>query len=121
MLENESANVTQGELSISQFFVKIKNLCSETSILDPDEPISEAWLRRHIVWGLKPEYTPFITSIQGWAQQPSLEELENLLTSQESLAKQMAGIQVWEGEGEALLVARKNSKRKEKKFDQIER
>lgn len=42
MLENESANATQGELSISQFFVKIKNLCSETSLLDPDEPISEA-------------------------------------------------------------------------------
>ena len=117
MLENELANATQGELSISQFFVKIKNLCSEISLLDPDEPISEARLRRHIVRGLKPEYTPFITSIQGWAQQPSLEELENLLTSQESLAKQMAGIQVSEGEGEVLLAAGKNFKRKEKKFD----
>lgn len=94
MLENELANATQGELSISQFFVKIKNLCSEISLLDPDEPIFEARLRRHILRGLKVEYTPFITSIQGWAQQPSLEELENLLTSQESLARQMAGIQL---------------------------
>ena len=32
---------------------------------------------------------PFITSIQGWANQPSVEELENLLSSQEALAKQM--------------------------------
>ncbi|KAG6468161.1 hypothetical protein ZIOFF_072732 [Zingiber officinale] len=31
-----------------------------------------------------------VTKQEGWAQQPSLEELENLLSSQESLAKQMA-------------------------------
>ncbi|KAL3522092.1 hypothetical protein ACH5RR_014926 [Cinchona calisaya] len=48
MLENELANATQSDLSISQFSVKIKNLCSEISLLDPDEPISEARLRRHI-------------------------------------------------------------------------
>ncbi|CDP11845.1 unnamed protein product [Coffea canephora] len=53
MLKNELANATQGELSISQFFVKIKNLCSEISLLNPDEPISEARLKRHIVRGLK--------------------------------------------------------------------
>ncbi|KAL3501592.1 hypothetical protein ACH5RR_036041 [Cinchona calisaya] len=97
---------------------EIKNLCSEISLLDPDEPISEARLRRHIVRGLKSEYTPFITSIQGWAQQPSLEELENLLNSHESLAKQIAGIHISEGEGDALLADGKNFKRREWKFDQ---
>jgi hypothetical protein len=50
-----------------------------------------------------PEYVPFVTSIQGWAQQPSLTEFENLLASQESLARQMAGTSISEGEGQALL------------------
>ncbi|KAL9673586.1 hypothetical protein QQ045_029847 [Rhodiola kirilowii] len=92
-LENELANTTQGDLSISQFFLKVKNLCSEISQLDPDEPISEARVRCHIIRGLTREYTPFVTSIQGWDRQPSLEEFENLLSSQESLARQVAGMQ----------------------------
>ncbi|XP_077246122.1 uncharacterized protein LOC143885988 [Tasmannia lanceolata] len=60
MLENELANTTQGSLSISQFFFKIKNLCSEISLLDPEEPISEARMKRHIIRGLKREYIPYI-------------------------------------------------------------
>lgn len=35
------------------------------------------------------EYMSFIISIQGWADQPSVKELENLLSNQEALAKQM--------------------------------
>ncbi|KAF7843277.1 Retrovirus-related Pol polyprotein from transposon TNT 1-94 [Senna tora] len=46
--------------------------------------------KRFIIRGLKQEYTPFVTSIQGWAKQPSIEELENLLSNQEALAKQMS-------------------------------
>ncbi|XP_077242713.1 uncharacterized protein LOC143883252 [Tasmannia lanceolata] len=52
MLENELANTIQDSLSISQFFFKIKNLCSEISLLDPEEPISEARMKRHIIRGL---------------------------------------------------------------------
>ncbi|GKU96119.1 hypothetical protein SLEP1_g9388 [Rubroshorea leprosula] len=119
-LENQLSNACQGDLSMAQFFLKIKNLCSEISILDPDEPISEARMKRHIVRGLKPEYIPYVTSIQGWAQQPSLEEFENLLSSQESLAKQMAGLSVtYQGGGvdnKNVLIAEKgkifNSKEK---------
>ncbi|GKV48208.1 hypothetical protein SLEP1_g55034 [Rubroshorea leprosula] len=119
-LENQLSNACQGDLSMAQFFLKIKNLCSEISILDPDEPISEARMKRHIVRGLKPEYIPYVTSIQGWAQQPSLEEFENLLSSQESLAKQMASLSVtYQGGGvdnKNVLVAEKrkifNSKEK---------
>ncbi|KAJ7973689.1 Retrovirus-related Pol polyprotein from transposon TNT 1-94 [Quillaja saponaria] len=37
---------------------------------------------------------PFITSVQGWATQPSIAEFENLLSNQESLVKQMAGVNV---------------------------
>ena len=51
--------------------------------------------------------------IQGWVQQPSLEEFENLLSSQESLAKQMASISIKEGEGNALMARKKSFKSKE--------
>ncbi|XP_071699519.1 uncharacterized protein [Rutidosis leptorrhynchoides] len=70
-LENELANSRQEEI-------------------DTNEKISESRLRRYLIRGLKKEYVPFITSIQGWATQPSVEELENLLSNQEALAKQMA-------------------------------
>ena len=33
-----------------------------------------------------------MAAVQGWPTQPSIEELENLLVSQETLAKQMAGV-----------------------------
>ncbi|GKV49237.1 hypothetical protein SLEP1_g56000 [Rubroshorea leprosula] len=78
-------------------------------------------MKRHIVRGLKPKYIPYVTSIQGWAQQPSLEEFENLLSSQESLAKKMASLSVtYQGGGvdnKNVHVAekRKNFNSKEKK------
>ena len=50
-------------------------------------------MKRRVVRGLKKEYVPFVTSIQGWAVQPSLVEFENLLAGQESLAKQMVVFQ----------------------------
>lgn len=55
-------------------------------------------MKHHIVHGLRPEYTPFVTLNQGWEwdQQPVLEEFENLLSSQESLAIQMAGVSMKE-------------------------
>ena len=53
-----------------------------------------------------------MTSIQGWVQQPSLEDFENLLSSQESLAKQMANVSIKEGEGSALMARQKFVKNK---------
>ncbi|KAK8940855.1 hypothetical protein KSP39_PZI009825 [Platanthera zijinensis] len=85
----------------------MKSLCAELSALDPDEPISEAKLKRHIIRGLRKEYVAFVTSVQGWATQPSLLELENLLASQESLARQMAGVTVSEGASDALFTEKK--------------
>ena len=70
--------------------------------------ISEARMRRIFIRGLKPEYIPFVMSIQGWGQQPSLKEFENLLSSQELLAKQLASVFV-KGE-ENSLVAKRNFK-----------
>lgn len=64
LLETELTNAKQEESSIFEFFMKMKNLCS----------------------GLRVEYIPLGTSIQGWVEQPSLEELEFFLNSQELLA-----------------------------------
>ncbi|KAG6504185.1 hypothetical protein ZIOFF_036516 [Zingiber officinale] len=108
MLENELAVMKQEGISISEYFLKVKNLCSEISLINPEERISEARKKRYIIRGLQPEYTPFITSFQGWTQQPSLEELENLLSSQESLAKQMATTSIKEEPKSALFVKKGN-------------
>lgn len=89
-LENELAMLKQEGMSISEYFLRVKNICAEISELDANEKISDARLRRFLIRGLKMEYIPFITSIQGWEKQPSVEELESLLSNQEALAKQMA-------------------------------
>ncbi|KAL0340334.1 UNVERIFIED_CONTAM: hypothetical protein Sradi_4550200 [Sesamum radiatum] len=62
-LENELAMIKQEEL-------------------DPAEKISEARLRRFLIRGLQKEYNPYVTSVQGWEKQPSVEELESLLSNQ---------------------------------------
>ncbi|KAJ0040751.1 hypothetical protein Pint_27243 [Pistacia integerrima] len=90
LLENELAMLKQGGMSISEYFLRVKSICAEISEIDADDKISEARLRRYLVGGLRKEYGLFVTSIQGWSQQPSAKELENLLSNQEALAKQMA-------------------------------
>ncbi|KAF3666326.1 hypothetical protein FXO37_10615 [Capsicum annuum] len=112
ILENELANTIQFNLFIAEYFLKIKNLRFEISLLNMDESIYEARMRRIIIRGLKPEYIPFVTSIQGWAQQRSLEEFENLLSSQELLVKQLAGEFFKEREGNALVADKRNVKEK---------
>ena len=64
LLENELAMLTQGGMSISEYFLCVKSIYAEISELDADEKISEVRLRRYLIRGLK-EYTPFVTSIQG--------------------------------------------------------
>ncbi|KAK3011851.1 hypothetical protein RJ639_010447, partial [Escallonia herrerae] len=76
--------------------------------LDVDEPVSEARLRRYLIRGLMKEYMPFVTSVQGWASQPSVEELENLLSNQEALAKQMS----LQTESNDVLFSKENSNSK---------
>ncbi|XP_077251124.1 uncharacterized protein LOC143890363 [Tasmannia lanceolata] len=86
-LENEIGSLTQGNLSVSDYFMKVKNLCNEISQLDDESKISESRMRRMIIRGLRPEFTGYITAIRGWPTQPSLLELENLLINQEMLAR----------------------------------
>lgn len=88
-LENELARMTQGTFSIPEYFLTVKTLCAEISELDTEEPMSDARLRRYLIRGLRKEFMPFISSIQGWTTQPSIIDLENLLSNQEDLVKQM--------------------------------
>ena len=77
-LENELASLTQGNMSITNYFLKVKTVCAEISDLDSEEPISKKRLRSYLIRGLRKEFMPFISSIQGWTNQPSVVELENL-------------------------------------------
>jgi DNA-directed RNA polymerase subunit F len=49
-LENELMSISQGEMSVSQYFTKVKSLCEKISKLDP---IDEVKMRRIINRGLK--------------------------------------------------------------------
>ena len=79
----------------------MKALCLEIYELDPQAPIGETRMKRIIIHGLRPEFKGFVTVIQGWQNQPSLVEFENVLAGQEALAKQMGGTSV-KSEEEAL-------------------
>ncbi|KAG6384138.1 hypothetical protein SASPL_156061 [Salvia splendens] len=90
-LENELAGTIQNKLTISEYFLKVKSLCSEISELDAEGAVKEARLRRYLIRGLRGEFMPFFSSIQGWVNQPSIIELENLLSNHEALVKQIIG------------------------------
>ena len=81
MLENEIGSISQGSMTISQYFLKVKGICHDITQLDAESKITDARTRRIIIRGLRPEYNGFITAIQGWPVQPSLIELESLLAN----------------------------------------
>ncbi|XP_076936432.1 uncharacterized protein LOC143603536 [Bidens hawaiensis] len=56
MLESELMTTQQGDLTIPQFFRKVKALCREVGELDPQSKIGEPRMRRIVIHGLKPEY-----------------------------------------------------------------
>jgi len=105
LLESELLSVAQRELPVAQFFHKVKTLCREISELDTEAPIGETKMKRIIIHGLCPEFRSFVAAVQGWQNQPSLVEFENLLAGQEALAKQMGGAST-KGEEEALYVSK---------------
>ncbi|KAD4889151.1 hypothetical protein E3N88_21224 [Mikania micrantha] len=110
LLENELLSVAQRELTVPQYFHKVKSLCREIGNLDPHAQIGESRMKRIIIHGLKPEFHSFVAAIQGWPTQPSLHEFENLLASQEALTKQMsdlgAGSSISKPEAEVLYVSK---------------
>ena len=107
-LENELMSVSQRELSVSEYFTKVKSLCQEISKLDPQNSITETRMRRIIIHGLRPEFLGLVTATRGWSQEPTLNELENILANQEALDKQMSKASINEGE-KTLFSGKKNS------------
>ncbi|XP_050156247.1 uncharacterized protein LOC126630164 [Malus sylvestris] len=79
LLENELLSMVQRDMTIAQYFHKVKSICREISELDRTAPIGETRMKRIIIYGLRPEYRGFVAAIQGWPTQPSLVEFENLL------------------------------------------
>ncbi|VVB03426.1 unnamed protein product [Arabis nemorensis] len=65
----------------------VKSLCDEISKLDPENGITQTRMKRIIIHGLKPEYKSIITATRGWATEPTLADLENLLINEEDLDK----------------------------------
>ncbi|VVA29531.1 PREDICTED: Retrovirus-related Pol poly from [Prunus dulcis] len=101
LLENELLSVAQRNMTIAQYFHKVKSICREISNLDPTAAIVESGIKRIIIHGLRPEYRGFVVDVQRWHTQPSLVEFENLLADQEAMAKKMGGVSL-KGEKEAF-------------------
>ncbi|KAF7833216.1 putative mitochondrial protein [Senna tora] len=95
-LENELLSISQQNMTIGEYFTKVKTICQEIYKLDPHNPITETRMRRIIVHGLRPEFLGLVTATRGWAKEPTLIELENILANQEALDKQMSKATVQE-------------------------
>ncbi|KAH0722906.1 hypothetical protein KY290_005570 [Solanum tuberosum] len=80
LLESELLSTKQRNMTIAQYFHKVKRICHEISNLNSTTPIGET---------------------RGWPNQPSLVEFKNLLAGQEAMAKQMAGLSI-KNEEEAI-------------------
>ena len=109
LLENTLLLISQRDMTIAQYFHKVKSICRVITELDPKSAIGEDRMKRIIIHGLQQKYQRFIIAVQGWPTQPSFEEFENLLASQEVMAKQMGGITL-KSEEEALYTTKSRSK-----------
>ncbi|XP_068639371.1 uncharacterized protein [Aristolochia californica] len=105
LLENELLSMAQRDMSIAQYFHKMKSICREILELDPTTPIGKTRIKRIIIHGLRPEYRGFVATVQGWLTQQSLVEFENLLAGQEALSKQMGEV-LLKGKEEALYTSK---------------
>ncbi|KAG5586580.1 hypothetical protein H5410_047014 [Solanum commersonii] len=76
-LENELLLMSKRNMTISQYFSKVKSLSDEISKVDTKNAITETRMRIIIVHCLRPEYKGIIIATRGWAIEPTLSELEN--------------------------------------------
>jgi len=105
LLENELLSVAQRNMTIAQYFHKVRSLCRKISELDPEAPVGDTRMKRIIIHGLKPKFWSFVAATQRWQTQSSLVELEKLLAGQEALAKKIGGVSL-KKEEEALYANR---------------
>ena len=61
-------------------------------------------MRRIIIHGLCPEFDALVTITHGWAKEPTLDKLENVLANQEALNKQMVKFSIKEDEKALLAI-----------------
>ncbi|XP_074373975.1 uncharacterized protein LOC141714350 [Apium graveolens] len=115
-LENELLSVSHEDMTVSQYFNKVKNICDEISKLDPQNAITDTRKRRIVVHGLKSEFNSIITATRGWAKEPTLTELENILANQEALDKQMSKVSVKEDDEAAHLAIKEGMKDKRREI-----
>ncbi|KAH0738245.1 hypothetical protein KY290_036950 [Solanum tuberosum] len=111
-LENELLSMSQRNMTINQYFSKVKSLFDEISKLDPENTITETRMRRIIVHGLRPEYKCIITVTRGWATKPTLSELEKLLANEEDLEKPLSSLTI-NDEDKTLFSKRHDYKKRE--------
>ena len=65
--------------------------------------MSDARLRRYLSRGLPKDFMPFVFSIQGWANQPKIIELLNLLSNRKVLIKKMTSSNKFSSKSEDVL------------------
>ena len=76
-------------MTIDEYLNKLKSLCCEIYGLDSVATISKSRIKRIIFHDLRSEFRSFVTIIQGWPTQTTIEEFENLLANQEAIDKQI--------------------------------
>ncbi|KAL7614647.1 uncharacterized protein LOC128132327 [Lactuca sativa] len=54
LLENELLSISQRDMTIAQYFHKVKSICREITEIDPQSVIAEARMKRIIIHGLRP-------------------------------------------------------------------
>ena len=60
LLENSLLSILQRDMTIDQYFHKVKSICQEISELDPKSATGEAQMKRIIIHGLQPECRSFV-------------------------------------------------------------
>lgn len=55
LLESELLSIAQRDMTVAQYFHKVKMLCRKILELDPQAPIGETRMKRIIIHGLRPE------------------------------------------------------------------
>ena len=63
-----------------------------------------------ITRGLRPKYSGLMTGIRGWSTQPSLVEVESILTNQETLEKELAVVTLKINDKEGALFSNKKKR-----------
>lgn len=67
-LKNVVLSITQHNMTINQYFFKVKSICDEISKFYSHNANTEMRIRRVIVQGLKPEYKGFNTATHNWVK-----------------------------------------------------